>query len=291
MDYIKAEQQGKDTVLLGIKNFNLAQILDCGQCFRWSSDTAIEMGEATKQSKQIISYTGIAHGRQLRLILDGDCLILKNVTFLEYETLWRDYFDLNRNYSDILSQYALDSSLVKATAFSPGLRVMRQDPWEMLITFILSQNSNIPRIKKMVAELCKNFGKALPIGGHTFPSPEALESLTSEALAPIKTGYRAPYIIDAAKWVSQGKICLTSLQMAQTDEIKKTLLQIHGVGPKVADCVMLFGFGRVEVCPMDVWMKRVMSTMYPNGFPDELQSTAGIAQQYLFHYARSINLA
>ena len=294
MDYTKALQQGCDTVLLGIKNFDPAQILDCGQCFRWEADDSS-------------GYTGIAHGRQLQVILDGDRLVLKNVSLEEFEATWKDYFDLNRDYSTILSQYASDPSLAKATAFSPGLRVMRQDPWETLITFILSQNSNIPRIKKMVSGLCNLFGEALvsdtnnstqasnlltpnskthEIGCHAFPSPEALADLTPEALAPVKSGYRAPYIIDAAKQVAQGNICLTALQSAPTHEIKKTLLQIHGVGPKVADCVLLFGFGRVEVCPMDVWMKRVMSTMYPGGFPEELHSTAGIAQQYLFHYAR-----
>jgi len=285
MDYKKAVQQGNDTVILGINNFSPAQILDCGQCFRWEADE--ENGSFVDSP---VSFTGIAHGRKLRIVHEAGCLIFQDVSLDEYEALWKDYFDLSRDYSAILSQYASDASLAKASAFSPGLRVMRQDPWETLITFILSQNSNIPRIKKMVAELCRHFGEALPVNAHAFPTPEALAGLTPEALAPVKTGYRAPYIIDAARQVTQGKVCLAGLKSKSSDEIKKTLLQIHGVGPKVADCVMLFGFGKVEVCPMDVWMKRVMSTMYPQGFPEELQPTAGIAQQYLFHYARSLNI-
>ena len=277
MDYLKAEQQGNDTVLSGIRNFNPAYILDCGQCFRWDTDG------------QGATYTGIAHGRQLCITMDKDRLIFKDTSLTEYEAIWKDYFDLGRDYGEILLHYAPDPHLAKANSFSPGLRVMRQDPWEMLITFILSQNSNIPRIKKMVAELCTHFGEALPDDGdgHVFPTPEALASLTPEALALVKTGYRAPYIIDAAKQVAQGKVCFDALRSKPTAEIRNTLLQIHGVGPKVADCVLLFGFGRVEVCPMDVWMKRVMNTMYPQGFPEEYGTTAGIAQQFLFHYARS----
>jgi len=293
MDYTKIEQHNKDIVIHGIKNFSPAQILDCGQCFRWEADKADDPREAGNKA-----YIGIAHGRQLRLRVDGDTLVFTDMNIDEYERIWKDYFDLSRSYSAVLRQFSHDPSLAKATAFSPGLRLMRQDPWETLVTFVLSQNSNIPRIKKMVAALCAHFGEALTshacitMGGwpnltHAFPTPEALASLSPEALAPIKPGYRAPYIIDAARQVSEGKICLTTLQSQPTQDIKKALMQIHGVGPKVAECVLLFGFGRVETCPMDVWMKRVMSSLYPSGFPEKLQPTAGIAQQYLFHYARN----
>jgi len=272
MDYTKIEQNGNDTVLLGIKNFNLTQILDCGQCFRWEGTAS--------------DYTGIAHGRQMRLVLEGDSLILKDVSPHEFEYIWKDYFDLSRDYSQIRKHYSTDSSLAAAVDFSPGLRVMRQDPWETLITFILSQNSNIPRIKKMVALLCKHFGKALPEGGHIFPTPEALATLALEDLAAIKPGYRAPYIVDAARQVAEGQLDLATLTPQPSDEIQKALLGIHGVGPKVAECVLLFGFGKTERFPLDVWMKRVMANLYPAGLPEAFIPTAGIAQQYLFHYAR-----
>jgi len=276
MDYIKIEQKGKDTIITGIKNFNPAQILDCGQCFRWTSEND--------------AYTGIAHGRRLQLCMEGDSLILKDVSLQEFDYIWRDYFDLSRDYNEIRQHYSIDASLAKAVSFSPGLRLMRQDPWETLITFILSQNSNIPRIKKMVELLCKHFGKALPCGGCAFPVPEDLAPLSPDDLAPIRPGYRAPYIIDAARHVADGSLCLATLKAQTSDEIKKALLRIHGVGPKVAECVMLFGFGKVEICPMDVWMKRVMAAYYPDGFPENLKPTAGIAQQYLFHYARSCDV-
>jgi len=273
MDYTKAEQSGNDVLISGIKNFNLAQILDCGQCFRW-------IGEGGE-------YTGIAHGRQLQLVLNGDTLILRDVSLCDFEYIWKDYFDLSRDYCQLRKLYSQDPSLVQAVDFSPGLRVMRQDPWETLITFILSQNSNIPRIKKMVASLCEHFGQALPCGSHAFPAPEALASPNPEALAAVKTGYRAPYIIDAARRVAEGRLDLTALKAKPSDEIQKALIQIHGVGPKVAECVLLYGFSRVEVYPMDVWMKRIMANLYPAGFTEALSPTAGIAQQYLFHYART----
>jgi len=272
MDYTIAEQSGKDIIISGIKNFELAQTLDCGQCFRWVGESG--------------GYTGVAYGRQLRLTLAGDNLTLKDVTCDEFESVWKDYFDLSRDYSQIRKLYSTDPSLAKAADFSPGLRVMRQDPWETLITFILSQNSNIPRIKKMVALLCEHFGQALTCGSYAFPTPESLASLDTEALAAVKTGYRAPYIIDAARQVAGGRIDLAALKSQPAEEIQNALIQIHGVGPKVAECVLLYGFGKVERYPVDVWMKRVMATLYPAGFPEALNPTAGIAQQYLFHYAR-----
>jgi len=273
MDYIRAEQIGNNTVVQGIRNFNPAQILECGQCFRWQPDGA--------------GYVGIAHGRRLQISLDECNLILEDVQLDEFNAIWRDYFDLGRDYSEIIRTYASDPNLAAATAFSPGLRVMRQDPWETLVTFIFSQNSNIPRIRKMVMELCMRFGDALPQGGRGFPGPDVLAGLTANDLAPVKPGYRAAYISDAAKKVASGTICLQELGSMSTPDMKKALLEIRGVGPKVADCVALFGYGRVEICPMDVWMNRVMEVLYPAGFPEEFTPTAGIAQQYLFHYARN----
>ena len=302
MDYTKIEQDGRNTVLLGIRNFDLTQILDCGQCFRWAGEGG--------------SYTGIAHGRQMQLALEGDSLIFKDMSPREFDYIWKDYFDLGRDYGQIRKDYSADPALAKAVEFSPGLRVMRQDPWETLITFILSQNNNIPRIKKMVALLCEHFGEALPDvgqaarssnisrsgehaylgtgslpgGNHAFPTPGALAVLSAEDLAPIKPGYRAPYIIDAARQVAEGRLDIAQLQAQPSDDIQKALLGIHGVGPKVAECVLLFGFGKVERFPLDVWMKRVMAALYPKGFPEELKPTAGIAQQYLFHYARMLKM-
>jgi len=275
MDYSKIEQRGDDLVICRIKNFILSQILDNGQAFRWSANN--DNG----------GFSGIAHGRRLDLEIQNGDLILKNVSKQEYESLWQNYFDLSRSYDDLRCRFQIDETLQKALAYSPGLRIMKQDPWETLITFILSQNSNIPRIKGMVSRLCECFGKLLPCGGYTFPDAAALAKLTNTDLSDIRTGYRAAYIIDAARRVYDGRLDLTELSQKTSEDVRKALLEIHGVGPKVADCVLLFGFGRVEYFPLDVWMKKVMSEHYPSGFPKELADTAGIAQQFLFHYVRT----
>ena len=274
MDYTASEQLGQDTVLIGVKHFDLAQTLDCGQAFRWGTS-----GDG---------FTGIAHGRRLELMFSDGKLIFKNVKLKEFETVWKAYFDFDRNYSELRKQFtsAGGEKLVEAMEFSPGLRLMRQDVWETLISFILSQNSNIPRIKKMINTLCEAFGTPLPCGGYTFPAPEVLANLNAEALAPVRCGYRAEYIIDAARRTADGRFNPATLEDMATDEVKHALLTIHGVGSKVADCVLLYGFGRVEVYPIDVWIKRVMAALYPAGFPEGLRDSAGIAQQFLFHYAR-----
>jgi len=273
MDYISVQQQGDDTVLTGIKYFDLAQILDCGQAFRW---TLINAGQ----------FTGVAHGRRLDILLSNNNLILKDVPFAEFESIWKHYFDLGRDYGNLREMLSRDDRMSKPLEFSPGLRLMRQDAWEVLISFILSQNSNIPRIKKMIELLCQCYGKALPCGMFTFPSPEAIAALTVKDLESIKLGYRAPYIIDAAQRVAGGSLDLASISTRPTYAVREALLRVNGVGPKVADCVLLFGFGRLECFPLDVHIKKVMAKFYPKGLPDELIEYAGIAQQFLFHYAR-----
>ena len=222
MDYTSIEFSGGDTVITGIQHFDLAQILDCGQAFRWSVSDKSSL------------FTGIAHGRRLNLEISGDTLVLKDVTLAEYETIWKNYLDLERDYSHLRKMFDTDVNLKKALEFSPGLRLMRQDVWEILISFILSQNSNIPRIKKMITLLCENFGQALPCGGYAFPTPEALARLTEGDLAIIRSGYRAPYIIDAARRVASGTLDLDALHTQSTHNVRNALLAVHGVGPKVA---------------------------------------------------------
>jgi len=282
MDYTSIEFYNGDAIITGIRHFDLAQILDCGQAFRWSVQDC-----HCGLDPQSFLFTGIAHGRRLNLEISDDTLVLKNVTLAEFETTWKNYLDLERDYSHLRKMFDVDANLKKALEFSPGLRLMRQDAWEILISFILSQNSNIPRIKKMITLLCENFGQVLPCGGYAFPTPDALARLEESDLEPIRTGYRAPYIIDAARRVANGTLDLAALHTQSTCRVRNELLTVHGVGPKVAECVLLFGFGRIECFPLDVWMKRVMADMYPDGFPAGLAEYAGIAQQFLFHYARN----
>ena len=273
MDISRTEYNGKDFILIGVRHFNLAHTLDCGQCFRFQKNGDV--------------YTGIAHNRYLELESYDDKIIFKDTSPYEFETIWKDYFDFNRDYGRIHSILLEDKSLREAINYAPGIRVMRQDPWETLISFILSQNNNIPRIKGSINRLAEAFGTALPGGGYTFPTAQTLALLSPDDLAPLRCGYRTEYIIDAAKRVHEGRFNFDSIEAMFTDEARSNLLKIHGVGPKVADCTLLYGFGRVEVYPMDVWMKRVMSSLYPAGFPEEIREVAGIAQQFLFHYVRA----
>jgi N-glycosylase/DNA lyase len=274
MDYTYATQKDGDVEICGLRNFELSQTLDCGQAFRWREISPQE-------------FSGIAHGRRLDIFLSDEKLILKNVSPQEFETTWKNYFDLARDYEKIHALFSRHDNLRAAVEFSPGLRLLRQDAWEVLISFILSQNANIPRIKKMVEVLCESFGEKLPCGGFAFPTPAALASLSAADLAPIKCGYRAAYILDAAKKAKSGEFNPAALQELSSDEILSALLKIHGVGAKVADCVLLYGFGRVECYPTDVWIKRAMNDYFPHGFPTEIKHLSGIAQQFLFHYVRS----
>ena len=266
-----------DYILEDIKHFNLAETLDCGQAFRW----------AKVETKDGVAYTGIAHGRRLELFHDGKNITIKNCTQHEFDTTWATYFDIGRDYADLRIQLSGDENLKNALAFSEGLRLIKQDPWETLISFIFSQNANIPRIKKMIAAFCESFGDKLPCGGFTFPAPEKIVSLNVSDLDHIKSGYRAGFILDAAQQVASKKVDIQRLESVPTEVVREALLGIKGVGPKVCDCVLLYGFGRVECYPVDVWIKRIMDELYPDGFPEMLLSQAGIAQLFLFQYVRN----
>ena len=273
MDYIDGREHGGDYILDGLRHFDLETILCCGQAFRWR-----KTGDRT--------YTGTAFGLCRSITQKGDQLILHGVSQAEFDAIWLDYFDLARSYGDLKKTFNRHQHLREAIAYCPGIRVLRQDAWEALCTFILSQNNNIPRITGLVERLCANFGRPIP-GGFTFPEPEILASLSPQDLDPVRCGFRAPYIIAAARAVTEGQIDIPAIRTLPFDQALSALQTIHGVGPKVAHCALLFGFGRTECLPVDVWMRRALDAWFPDGLPEELLPVAGIAQQYLFHYART----
>jgi N-glycosylase/DNA lyase len=273
MDYEAVTVSGTDLVLTGVRHFVPAETLDCGQCFRWSGKNG--------------AWRGVAYGRVLELLPESGSLVLKDVSPEEFESVWKDYLGFNRDYAELRKRFQGDAALTAAAEFSPGLRLMRQEPWETLISFILSQNNNIKRIKGMVERLCERFGKPLGGGAYAFPPPDALASLSEAELEPVRCGYRAAYIIDAAKRVASGQLDLHELRTLDVGDARLRLTEVKGVGPKVADCVLLFGYGSLGLIPKDVWMKRVLAEHYPDGFPQALNDVAGIAQQFLFHYARN----
>lgn len=265
---------GTDIIIPAISSdFDLSQTLDCGQAFRW-----VLQPDG--------SYTGVALGRMLHISAQGDDILLHNTTMEDYQLLWKDYFDLDRDYGALKKRFSTDPVLCDAIGYAPGIRLLRQDPWEAVCTFIISANNNIPRIKGIVERLCQLLGDPLEGGGYSFPPPQRLAGLSEEALAPLRCGYRNRYLIDAGEKFSSGDVSSERVSALDTPAARKALLEIAGVGPKVAECALLFGFGRTECFPMDTWMKKVMTVLYPEGMPADFLADAGIAQQYLFHYAR-----
>ncbi|MCF0120621.1 MAG: DNA-3-methyladenine glycosylase 2 family protein [Oscillospiraceae bacterium] len=229
-------------------------------------------------------------GRALRLRAEGENIIL-SCSAEDFESVWRDYFDLGRCYRDIRAAVSIDDYMKRASDFGAGIRILRQDKWEALCSFIISQCNNIPRIKKIVETLCRLFGDEIDyLGGkyYSFPSAEKLAALEPADLAPLRSGYRAPYIISAARRVASGELDLEKIASLTPSEALKALKSLNGVGDKVANCAVLFGLTMLDAFPIDVWMKRALAEHYPDGFdPGVFSPYAGIAQQYMFYYARS----
>lgn len=253
---------------------DISLTLDCGQCFRWS-ENADGSWHAVVQGKKVDVYT-----ENKNLYICGETK--------EDAEFWQNYFDLKRDYTLICEKLKTDKWLRKAIEAYPGIRILKQDPWETLCSFIISQNNNIPRIKGIIERLCISFGEDLGGGDFSFPSADRLAVLSEQKLAPIRSGFRAKYILDAAKRVAGGEINLEEVAAMPMDEARAELQKIKGVGPKVAECALLYGFGKAEAFPVDVWVKRIMQELYPEGLPACTENVEGIAQQYLFHWRRNI---
>ena len=216
---------------------------------------------------------------------DGD-LFIENAAPQDSQ-LWADYFDLSLDYGAIRrSLCELHPILREAAQYAGGIRILRQEPFEALCTFIISQNNNIPRIKGIVERLCENFGKQLPDGCYTFPDANRLANLTQDALAPLRAGFRARYLLDAARKVNSGAVDLERCRSLPYEEARAELMRITGVGVKVADCTLLFGLHRTEAFPVDVWMRRALDRLFDGMQGSDFGEYAGIAQQYIFHYSR-----
>ena len=260
-------------VFENMKDLDLKETLDCGQCFRW-------------KEREDGSFIGVVHGRIAAASMDGDRLILDGAVEDDRD-MWSDYFDLSIDYSDIKEKLStLHPVMAEAARFAPGIRILRQKPFEALISFIISQNNNIKRIAGIVDRLCENFGEPIDGGMYAFPTAERLAALEPDDLAPIRAGFRHRYIIDAARRVNSGDIDLESLREMPYAAAQKELMRITGVGVKVADCVLLYGLHRLDSFPLDVWMKRAMAVLFDGMDPKVFGEYAGIAQQYIFHYSR-----
>ncbi|HAA81363.1 MAG TPA: 8-oxoguanine DNA glycosylase [Thermoanaerobacter sp.] len=282
------EEKGTKVIVRGIEDFNLKETFECGQCFRWNEE---EDG----------SYTGIAYDRVINVKLEEDMLIIDNTDLNDFYDIWFDYFDLGRDYKQIKENLSRDPILKEAIQYGQGIRILRQDTWETLVSFIISQNNRIPQIKKVIENLASSFGEPIEYKGkiyYTFPKAEELVMFDVETIAKTKCGFRAKYILDAASKVFSGEIDLLKLFEYSTNDIRDILMNINGVGPKVADCVILYSIGRYDTFPTDVWIKRIVEYLYlkREGTPLEIQLFAidkfgdlsGFAQQYLFYYGREM---
>ena len=269
--------RGGEVEIRGASDFDLVRIFECGQCFRWKTN---ERG----------FYTGVAFGRATRLRSEGGSVLI-SCTNEDFDAVWRDYFDLDHDYAEIRRSLCTDSFMKAATQFGAGIRILKQDKWEALCSFIISQCNNIPRIKKIVAALCLHFGDRLEFEGeqlYAFPPAERLAALSETDLAPLRCGYRAAYIISAARSVAAGDIDLEALAHGTPENARAALKTLRGVGEKVADCTILFGLHMLDAFPLDVWMKRAVALHYGTGFdPSIFSPYAGVAQQYIYYYSRS----
>lgn len=271
---IRAEN--KDLVVVCDGCINLDYTLDCGQSFRWEKTDGV--------------WSAVAYGKKISVSQrDENTVVFYDTSEEDFVKIWKNYFDLDRDYVSIVSRFSGDTYLKAASEKYYGIRVLHQEPWEALCSFIISQNNNIPRIKGIIKRLCETFGEDLGDGFFTFPSAEKLAMLTVDDLSPLRAGFRAKYIIDGAKKVACGEINFDDILKNDISYGREQLQKITGVGPKVAECCLLYGFAKADAFPVDVWVKRIMSELYENSLPPCAYPEIGIAQQYLFHWRRNID--
>lgn len=290
MNIIEKDNQ---IILEGIsEDFEPKHVFECGQCFRWLRE---EDG----------SYTGVVQGKVINVKKENDLIIFDNTNKEDFENIWFDYFDLGRNYGEIKKQLkVMDEYLEKATEFGKGIRILQQDGWEMLISFIISANNRIPMIQRAINNLSERYGKFIDeYRGkkyYAFPTPEELSTVSVEDIRACQTGFRDKYIKSVVDYVNENDEDVLSYRKLDTSECIKELVKFNGVGPKVADCIALFGMQKYDTFPVDVWVKRVMEEFYVEdnlSLPkirkfalDKFGDLAGFAQQYLFYYARELGI-
>ena len=268
------------------QNFDIEQIFDCGQCFRFSA--------VNKENTAVTTYEGVAFDRYIKIEQTADKVTFYNTDEAEFGSVWRPFLDLDTDYASIIDGFSDDKTLNEAAHFADGIRILKQDKWETLCSFIISQNNNIPRIKGIIENMSARFGKEIYRDGdkayYSFPTAKALYDAGEDEIFALKTGFRAKYIFDAAKRVCENPFFLTEVSGLDTEAASEQLQLIKGVGKKVAACTLLFGFERYDSFPVDVWVKRILETYYPNERSRHFDGRyAGVAQQYLFYYERCKN--
>ncbi len=280
-------------IIKNIKTFELKDIFDCGQCFRWNEQ---EDG----------SYTGVFEENVLNVSKTNNEIIFKGICKEDIKKAVEKYFDLNRNYEEIKNKLSkIDENMKKSIEYGKGIRILNQDLWETIISFIISANNNIPRIKGIIERLSKKYGKEIDWNGnkyYTFPTAEELKDVTVQEYRELGLGFRDIRLYETTHMILDKKVNLEEMQKnPNTMEVREQLLSLSGVGPKVADCILLFStLKRFEVFPIDVWVRRVMNDLYIHNqdetkvnkkeiekiAKEKFGDLAGLAQQYLFYWRR-----
>ena len=291
MDYTIVEEHNR-IILKNMEDFEPKHIFECGQAFRWYVE---EDG----------SYTAVHGGRVVNVKRQGQHIIFSNTNKEDFDNIWFDYFDLGRDYSKIKQTLSKDPVLREAIKFGKGIRILNQEPFETTISFIISANNQIPRIKRSIDLISKGFGdyigKFRDRVYYSFPPAHVLAQADEEDLKEsYKVGFRAKYIVESSKMINEGRVDLNSLYELPTDKAQEVLMTLPGVGPKVSNCILLFSFKKVDAFPVDVWVKRVMEYFYfkkdtkvdiiSKFAYEKFGPLSGFAQQYLFYYARELGI-
>ena len=266
----------KNTVVFEkISGYDADRTFNCGQCFRWDEWQQGWRGFAG-------DYPCYIHFVEEDMYVQCLVPVEDMNAFAEY---MKHYLSLDMDYEAMKKRFRADAVMEKAIEYAPGIRVLTQPFFETLITFIISRNNNIPRIKKIVDAMAQTYGTK--VGDmYAFPTPQQLADVTIEQYNELRMGFRSKYVYDAVQKILSGEVSEETVKTAPYSEAQKQLLKIKGVGPKVADCVLLFSCEKWESFPKDVWINRAMEQLFPQGLPDCVQGLEGIAQQYIFHYAR-----
>ena len=288
MDYkgYKVKEEKDRVIVENVRDFDPVHIFECGQCFRW-----------VRQPDN--SFTGVVRGKVANISYQDGTLVIKNSSLKDFQDIWFEYLDLGRDYGEIKALLDKDEHMKKAIEYGYGIRILKQDLWEVLISFIISANNRIPMIMKTVAAMSKLYGDEIQYDGmayYSFPGADKLFEAGIEELEACRGGFRCKYILNTARMVKNGEVRLEELEGMDTGKAREELMKFPGVGPKVADCVLLYSGTKQDVFPTDVWVKRVMEELYfkREASFKEIQDfassyfgdLAGFAQQYLFYYAR-----
>lgn len=304
MNYTNVIEKENSIVIENVKDFNIKQILECGQCFRWEKITDT-------------NYIIVAFRRVIEIIQEGNNVTILNTNIKDFNEIWKGYFDLDTDYSILKSELAKDELLKNCVEFGYGIRVLNQDPFEILLSFIISARNSIPSIMKTIKKISEKWGDRLEYKDnvyYAFPTPQQLKNAELEEIKETGASFRSKYIIDTIAKVNavieakeSGNLTdeleqfdLDYIKSLPTDECHKALQNFMGVGAKVADCIMFFSMSKKSAFPVDVWIKRAMIHFYlaPDVSLNKIRvfgrekfgELSGLAQQYLFYYARENNI-